>query len=243
MVFDFAGDPNPHLPSRVLLVGIVKQQFDRVTKILDVAGLNVIAITSTGLALAGNLANGDGNRDGNGALLFIGPVGAEMVIRSEGAARMLRHISMTPNGQGIPAIGPLGAELRRAMAVSTAGAAPLEQMLLLDAVGLKPEQISELSNRSGMRVTRGDELKLLGVTPDAAATARIGGEEPVPLSIFATAISLALSASKPNGLPLDFAHSRLAAVKKNRLGRNAIARHRRCRAGDRRNHLSLHAGQ
>ena len=49
IVFDFSGEPNPQASSRVLLVGIARQQFDRVNRILDTAGLAILAITSTGL--------------------------------------------------------------------------------------------------------------------------------------------------------------------------------------------------
>ena len=68
----------------------------------------------------------------------------------------------------------------------------------------------------------GDELKLLGVTPDAAATARVGGEASQPLAAFMPAVSLALAANKPDALPLDFSHSRLAVATKKKLGRNAV---------------------
>src|SRR4051812_1589630 len=43
LVFDYAGKPNPQAPSRVLLVGIARSQFERVQRVLDVAGLNVLA--------------------------------------------------------------------------------------------------------------------------------------------------------------------------------------------------------
>src|SRR5437667_11495620 len=114
-----------------------------------------------------------------------------MIVRSEGAARALRHVSMTSNGRGMPAIGPLGAELRRAMAMSrTNGTGATREMLLLDGVGLEPGQVAELSDRAGVQMRAGDELKLLGVTPDAAATARVGGEASQPLAAFMPAVSL-----------------------------------------------------
>jgi hypothetical protein len=189
--------------------------------VLDVAGLGVIAITSTGLTFAGNVARSD--RDGamlDRPMLMMGAAGAEMVVQSDGAARSLRHVSMTPNGQGTPAIAPLGAELRRAMAMMPPGAGGRE-MLLLDGVGLAPEQVTDLSTRAGVQLQREDQLKLLGVVPDSAASAQVGAEQPAPIASFAPAVSLALSASKPEALPLDFSHSRLAVVSKKRLGRNA----------------------
>ncbi len=219
IVFDFAGKPNAQIPSRVLLVGIAKQQFERVNRLLDVAGLAVIAITSTGLTLAGNLKSSETNA----AMLVLGDTSGEMVIRSEGEARSLRHVSMTPNGQGLPAIAPLGAELRRAMAMGFGnGAPPAKEVLLLDGVGLGAQQLSELSDRSGYMMRSGDELKLLGLTADAATTARTGSDEKHPIGFFAPAVSLALSGSKPDSLPLDFSHSRLAVASTRKLGRNAI---------------------
>src|SRR3954453_6192761 len=87
IVFDFAGKPNPHAASRVLLGGIVKSQFERVQRILDVAGLNVLAITSTGLALAGTIKPDEQDA----AMLVLGANSAEMVLRQNGVSRTLRH--------------------------------------------------------------------------------------------------------------------------------------------------------
>lgn len=216
IVFDFAGKPNPQTASRVLLVGVPKAQLDRVHRILDVAGLNVIAITSTGLATADWLNANEQERP----MLLIGPGGAEMVLRGAGSARALRHMALTPNGQGKPSVTALGSELRRAVALGMSNGS--EEMLLLDGVGLGADQVSELSTRVGVQMRTGEEWKRLGVTADNVTRSQALGGESRPIALFAPAVSLALAGSKAEDLPVDFAHSRLAPAKKQRLGRNAI---------------------
>ncbi|HEX3358373.1 MAG TPA: PilN domain-containing protein [Tepidisphaeraceae bacterium] len=218
ILFDFAGKPSSMSPTRVLLVGVMRQKFDHVQRLLDAAGLSVAAITSTGLALAGNLRQaGD-----DAGLLLLFASGAEMITREAGGARSLRHVPVSANGHGISAVGPLGAELRRAVATSGNSSGTTREILLLDGVGLAPDQITELSTRTGMQVRGGDELKMLGLTPDAMAVAQTSSEDRRPIGFFAPAISLAMAGSKPESLPVDFSHSRLAVEKKRRLGRNAI---------------------
>lgn len=216
IVFDFVGKPNPHAASRVLLVGLPRAQLDRVHRILDVAGLNIAAITSTGLATSDGL-NGDENER---PMLLIGPGGAEMVLRGVGSTRALRHMALTPNGQGKPSVQALGSELRRAVALGMSNGT--QEMLLLDGIGLGADQVAELSTRVGVQMRTGEEWKLLGVTADSVTSSQALGGESRPIALFAPAVSLALAGSKSEALPVDFTHSRLAPAKKQRLGRNAI---------------------
>src|SRR5438477_10424922 len=46
VVFDFAGRANPMAASKVLLVGMLRQRMDKVERMLDAAGLTVLAVTS-----------------------------------------------------------------------------------------------------------------------------------------------------------------------------------------------------
>ncbi len=216
IVFDFAGKPNPQSASRVLLVGLPKSQLERVHRILDVAGLNIVAITSTGLATSDGLNADEHERP----MLLLGPGGAEMVLRGAGSTRALRHMALTPNGQGKPSVQALGSELRRAVALGMSNGT--EEMLLLDGVGLGPDQVNELSTRAGVQMRTGEEWKLLGVTADNVASSQMLSGESRPVALFAPAVSLALAGAESETLPVDFAHSRLAPAKKQRLGRNAM---------------------
>jgi Tfp pilus assembly protein PilN len=217
ILFDFAGKPSSMSPTRLLLVGVMRQKFDQVQRLLDAAGLSVAAITSTGLALAGNLKQ---TGDDTGLLLLY-PYGAEMITREAGNTRGLRHVPVSVNGHGLSSIGSFGAELRRSVAVSNS-AGTTREMLLLDGVGLQADQISELSTRTGVQMRGGDELKMLGLTPDAMAVVQAASEERRPIGFFAPAISLAMAGAKPEALPVDFSHSRLAVATKRIIGRNAI---------------------
>jgi hypothetical protein len=197
---------------------MVRQQFDRVEKILDSAGLNIAGITSTGLVIADAVAASESDA----GLLLVGRNGAEMVLRQPGGnPRVLRHVAVAANGHGAPALAPLGAEIRRAVAMSN-GSGPLKEMLLLDGVGFDANQINELATRAGIPLRDGDELKVLGLNADAFASAQSPADKSEPIGFYFAAAALAISGTKTEELPVDFSHSRLAVAKTKRLGRNAI---------------------
>src|SRR4029450_3233585 len=101
---------------RVLMVGVLKRQLSRVLQIADAAGLTVVGVTSTGLALASTMTSDTDNAESS--ILMLSRVGGEMVWRHHGAARMLRHIPLSAvNGEGPIAVSAVGSELRRAVAM------------------------------------------------------------------------------------------------------------------------------
>ncbi|HVT88392.1 MAG TPA: hypothetical protein VHD56_06035, partial [Tepidisphaeraceae bacterium] len=110
-------------------------------------------------------------------------------------------------------VGPLGTELRRAVALgpksaSTNGHAANgdDELLLWDSVGLASTQVAELSEKVGLKVKAGDSLKMLGVKAG-------------PSQEFASAVALALTGSDRNLLPLNFVKSRLAPPPVRKVGR------------------------
>jgi hypothetical protein len=218
VVFDYAGEANPQAASRVLLVGITRPALDRVQKILDSAGLSVAGITSIGLVIADAVSEAD--RDAG--LLLVGRAGAEMILRqSDGNPRVLRHVAVSANGHGAPALAPLGAEIRRAVAM-TNGTGPLREMLLLDGVGFDPNQINELSTKAGIPLRDGDELKILGVSAESFSSAQSPAEKSEPIGFYFAAAALAIAGAQSDELPIDFSKSRLAPAKARRLSRNAV---------------------
>jgi Tfp pilus assembly protein PilN len=195
------------------MVGIGKTQLERVEQLIDAAGLSIAAITSTGLAMAGELNQAD--RDT--AMLLLQSNGGEMVVRQNGNVKILRHVPFAMNGHGIPALAPLGAELRRTIALGAAGSANRE-VALMNGVGLGREQLSELSDRAGVSLRAADEMKLLGLSRDGALAS---GADAAEGYIF-PAVSLALAGNKPSALPLDFAHSKLAPPPVKRFSRQMV---------------------
>jgi hypothetical protein len=60
VVFDFAANPNPTPPPKVLLVGMLRSRLERIEKIVQAAGLELEAVTSSGLSLAACAVGGKG---------------------------------------------------------------------------------------------------------------------------------------------------------------------------------------
>jgi hypothetical protein len=131
-------------------------------------------------------------------MLMVSHNGAEFVLSSGGTPRMLRHVPLAQfNGDG-PPLNTLGAELRRTVALGSAGS----DLVLWDALGLSQAQVSELADRSGLKVRP-------GTVANASAE-------------FAQPVALALAGTDRALLPLDFSHSRLAPRKQNRFGRRSV---------------------
>jgi hypothetical protein len=212
VVFDFAGRTSPAAPARVLLVGVLRQRLEKVARMMDAAGMSVLAITSSGLALASCIRK---IADGDGGVLMLGKGGGEIVWRNAGMPRMLRHVPVVTNGHpDSVGIAPLGAELRRAAAIAQQNGGG-EQIVLLDGLGLKPQDVSDLSTRMGMDVTSADSLEVLGISQRFDLEA---GQSKPPAGL-APALSLALAAAKPEILPIDFKHSRLTTPPAQRISR------------------------
>jgi hypothetical protein len=222
MVFDYAGETSSSAASRVLMVGIGKTQLERVEQLIDAAGLSIAAITSTGLAMAGSLnpADGDG-KTSDAAMLLLQPNGGEMVVRQNGNVKILRHVPFAMNGHGIQALAPLGAELRRTIALGAAGSTNRE-VTLMNGVGLGREQVSELSDRAGITLRAADEMKLLGLSRDSALKGALASGADAAEGYIFPAVSLALAGNKPSALPLDFAHSKLAPPPVTRFSRRMV---------------------
>jgi len=219
VVFDFAGRTSSSTISKVLLVGMVRDKLHRVEQMMDAAGMSVVAITSTGLTLAAAAARAKGMDSPGGGLLMLGRNGGEVIWRHDGAPRMLRHVAYLMNGHGHPPIAPLGAELHRAVAFASSNGDVAKELLVVDGVGLPAEQVTQLADRIGVNVRADDGVKSLRVSVDPGAQSEKEGDEPATVGRFAPAMSLALAAAKPELLPLDFRHSRLAPAPPQRLSR------------------------
>jgi hypothetical protein len=193
LVFDYAGD-DAAKTGKVLLVAMLRKQYERVEQAIEAAGLTIIAITPTSLAVA-TAASPD---DRNAPMLMVSQGGAEFVVQTNGTPRMLRHVSLSQfNGHG-PPLTTLGAELRRTVAMGTAAS----ELVLWDSVGLSETQIGELSERSGLKVRA-------GTVPNSPEK-------------FAQPVALAMAGADRSLLPLDFSHSRLAPRVKRRFGRRGV---------------------
>jgi hypothetical protein len=211
VVFDFAGKPNSSAVSKVLLVGMLRQRLERIEKIAEAAGLDLEAVTSTGLALA---ACASGKNEGG--LLVLTRGGGEIVWRHDNAPRMLRHVAVSAmNGHGPVNMAPLTAELRRAVTLAKTNGGGRD-LLLLDGLGLEDAQVSELSDRLGVKLKSGRNTDVCGIASDPSAPAP--SDHHNPPARYAPAMSLALAGARAELRPVDFKHSRLAPEKVSRFG-------------------------
>ncbi len=211
VVFDFAGKSSSSTATKVLLVGMLRQRLERIEKIADSAGLHLEAVTSTGLTLASCASGKD-----EGGLLLLTRGGGEIVWRHNDAPRMLRHVAVAAmNGHGTVNMAPLTAELRRAVTLAQTNGDGRD-LLLLDGVGLEDAQITELSERLGVKLRSGRNSDVCGIGSDPAIASP--AEHRDAPARYAPAISLALAGVRPALRPLDFKHSRLAPVKVSRFG-------------------------
>jgi hypothetical protein len=212
LIFDYAGKGDPSAATKVLLVGMRRERLARIETMTRAAGLTLAGVTSTGLTLA-STAIVDG-----GGVLVLGRGGGEIVFGGGGSPRMLRHVAVTTNGHGHPPLAPLGAELRRAVALARTNGEPGDRgLLLMDGVGLEPHHVAELSEKSGVSVRSAGEDEVLGAATavESPAVAALPGQ-------FAPAAALALAGARGVTLPVDFTHSRLAPEPKSRFGRARV---------------------
>jgi hypothetical protein len=215
IVFDFAGRASSSGPTKVLLVGMLRQRMEKVEQMLEAAGMTPVAITSSGLALANAATRGGANADGG--VVVLGRGGGEIVWRQGGTPRMLRHVSVITNGTPDSAdVGPLGSELRRAVMTAQqngSASATNRHLLLLDGLGLAKQDLADLSTRAGIDLRAAEGPDVLGIqNADPESAGR-------PTGALAPAMSLALAGARPELLAVDFKHSRLTLPPQQRVSR------------------------
>jgi hypothetical protein len=209
MTFDYAGPLAIGRQAKVLLVGILHRQLEQVRTLAKSAGLSIAAVTSTALAVAGEMEDAT-----NQPVLILGRDAAEWVGRNGGTVSGLRHVaSVSPDKQGLPVLGPAIAELRRAVALAPMNdAAGTREFVLWNGLGLSEPQVSEFAGRLGVAV------RAVAACPSPMVGHEAGLDSAQPTGQIASALLLSQAASHGR-LPLDFEHSRLAPPRKRMVGR------------------------
>jgi hypothetical protein len=210
LVFDYAGRADASEGRTVLLLAASRQQVTRAAEAVRLAGMTPVAVTPSGLALSAVTKAR--------TVLALTGDSAELVVRSEHGPRVLRHVGVTgaqllgSNGVPAPGLAALGSELLRT--VSVTGEGNSEAVSLFDGVGLEENAISLLSRRAGMTLSSARNLAQLDVGGEGAmgaGSARYGA-----------AVALALVGLRPELMPADFLHTRLAPPKQRRVGRRVV---------------------
>jgi hypothetical protein len=207
IVVDYvAGSGEPK--DSVLLVATVRKRMQQATAIAEAAGLKVLAVTSTGAALA--MADAD---SASRIVVQVEPTAVEVAVRGVDQFAALQHIHL-PDQAGATAASStdvVANELRRMIAVGgvseVAGDKPA--LTIWDGIGLSADAMQTIGRRTMVGDVRRGELTSIAEFNGVA--------RPEKPERFAAAVALARVGADRALMPVDFLHSRLAPVKKRRI--------------------------
>jgi hypothetical protein len=188
------------------LAGTSQQRIGQIISIAEAAGLNVLAVTSSVLALSTVLAKQTSQK----ILVALSGEATELVVQADNGPRTLRHLAISgeqlasSNGTAAPALAMLGSELMRTSLAAGEGS---HELLLWNGSGLQSDALQALRDRYSLHITPARDLGGLQLSTDESA------------SEFGPAAALALLAHGGATLPLDFLHSRLIPPRQSHLGR------------------------
>jgi hypothetical protein len=179
--------------AKVLLVGMLRPQLDKIAKLFEAAKLNVRAICPTSLAFSSLI-------ESDHVLLATSPGASEMVHWAAGAARLLRPMSATEPQQ-------VGIELNRMITMrglgGTVRACGVENAPHAMGVNARSVSTADLSAQLDPAALNGDA----GALTD---------------SDYLPAVALAIVGTNVDRLPVNFVDSRLAPERQHRFGRPVI---------------------
>lgn len=199
LVVDTAGDFST-TGGRVLLVGMMKAQLEKIQKLIEAAKLHLVAICPTALATSAMI-------EADHAMLRLGEGGAELVQWQGGVARALRPLAASDLAQ-------LGLETRRFLAIrGQAG-----RLRLSDGIGLSGRESQVLSEQIG---TPADTVTPAELNATIDLAAMNGAAGPMGVAVHLPAVALSLAGLDPRRLPVNFLDSRLAPEKTRRFGRTS----------------------
>jgi hypothetical protein len=205
LVYDYTGSG-----TSVLLVATPRKYVEAAVAMGEAAKLNIVAVTATALALGEATARA-GAKDC--MVLSVATGGAEMTMQRDAFSGALRHLR-SPEPEA-----PFINELRRTVSTMPPSKNGRE-LILWDGAGLNATTLGE---QIGTKVRNGD-LSLLGVSStNSNGTSANGVNGTGRTGQYAAAVALALEGVSDQPASVDFLHSRLAAPKKERVPRWAIA--------------------
>jgi hypothetical protein len=232
LVFDYAGNPSADGPRNVLLVGMPRRQLERVVGWLREAGVRVLAVTPTTLALAASSSPPGSPVDG--LLLNLSRGEVEVSSSDGGVPRLLRHLPVrgsdlaSANGTRGSGMAALAGEIKRVVSLAPRGPGGGDgavegvqgprAVVLWDGVGLDAREEAELARHAGVEIKAQPDLSTMGVTVALAAPGA-AARPAADAASMGPAVALALAAAGRASLAVDFLHSKLTPRKARRVGR------------------------
>lgn len=201
LVSDYAGKPSSSVDSKVLLVGMLRSQYEKLEKFASAAGLTISAVCPTSLGVLETLA-------GDSSLLRISGDSAELVTQDNGVPTMIRPIAAAPQ--------QLAAELKRTLAMRPGG---VGRLAIADGGTLASTDRDSLLARVGGSPRVLDETCCPQIGFDA--TAMNGAATGLTPSAALPAVALG-AAALAGKLPVDFADSKLVEAPPQRFGRKTV---------------------
>ena len=198
LVYDFVVSDDGGAGDSVLLVATQRKYVEAVTAACEAAKLSAVAVTSSALVLGDATAKASGP---NGMVLAVSAGGAELTVRRNGAASVIRHL----RGPDQPAA--FVSAVRRVVSTLPSSGGDRE-LVLWDQTGMDAKLLGE---QLGVAVRAGD-LPALGV---GVSMAGVNGQS----SRFGPAVALAASVMGTGAPAVDFLHSRMAPPRTRRLPR------------------------
>lgn len=217
LVFDYTGPTDSDKGELVLLVAASREHVNLLQAIAQAAGLKVTAITSSTMTLACSSTVPDVSER---VVLYLTQSGAELVVQSKGALRMVRRFSLQiPEDCSTDKTGArldsLVSELRRVMSLLPIDQADERerQVHIWNGAGLDNESLEVLAKRIGL------QAGLCRSPVDLDPSGISGGLKRDEI----TAAACLGAAGVHGRLPVvDFLHSRLIPPRKAVMGRKAV---------------------
>ena len=206
LIVDYAGVLG-NSAARVLLVGMLRPQLDRINKLCAAAGLSIESIAPTSLVMSSVLDRNKNN------LLNLSRDSAELVILENSVPRILRPLSAAD----VSNPSAVGIELKRTIAMRPLGAG---QVVICDGVGFNSDQRTELVVRSGIASQSIQyDLPSPALIPQSALNG--SGKELTP-AMFLPAVALGLAGLERARMPVNFADSKLKEVAQSKFTDKAM---------------------
>ncbi len=215
LLFDYALGPDSDGQRSALLVATPRRTVDGLKAMAKAAGLGVVGITPSTIALAGCE---QGAAAGDHLVLHLFDGGAELAYRRGGALRMMRRLPVSVTTARSAAsssadgwLGDLADELHRVVAMlGSADDAEALELVIWNETDTDDEAFADLSGRLGLVVCFCGRIEQQA--GGGAAPAVRGGQ-------FSAAAAMALRGLGAQPLAIDLCHSRLLPQRKRAIGR------------------------
>ncbi len=221
LVIDYSGEASSTEYSSLLLVGALRRTIDQIVTTAQAAGLRVLSVTSSALALASASSQSE---YASRYVLYIRPDYIEFVVQIGKYFRVLKHLPVAISGQRDAkevsenrAIESFVIEVSRliSMLPHGRGAAEPVKMFVWDAANLVPEAVQTLSERLSPKVEVIDGIAV-------SVNEKLVQSSEAERRQFAAAAALGLAGARRELLTVDFLHSRISPKKSKVPGRRTL---------------------